>query len=197
MLPIFFRETWPAAFFWPLVVVWGLLEFRAYRTKRASPETEERDEASLHLIVWSVWGAIVLASLLSLAAPGLAFGRYREPAFWAGTVLLAAGVALRRYAIHTLGRFFIHEVVIHSGHQIVDRGPYRWVRHPAYSGSFVALAGLGLALGNLASLVAIVAIPTVAYAYRVSIEERVLVSALGQEYRDYMRRTRRFIPFLF
>ena len=106
-------------------------------------------------------------------------------------------MALRRYAVHSLGQFFIHEVVIHAEHRVVDRGPYRWIRHPAYSGTFLALIGVGLAFGNWAALVGMIILPTLAYANRVTIEERTLVAALGQEYRNYMRRTRRFIPFVF
>jgi protein-S-isoprenylcysteine O-methyltransferase Ste14 len=86
---------------------------------------------------------------------------------------------------------------VSAGQTVVQAGPYRFIRHPAYSGSLLTVLGLGLALGNWASLAAILAGALAGYTYRVSVEERALREALGQPYLDYMRRTRRFIPFIF
>jgi protein-S-isoprenylcysteine O-methyltransferase Ste14 len=197
MLPLFLRDALPAAVFWPLCTAWALTEWRGYQTMRPGPHTEERDGESLRFIIWGVWLSIALGSFLTLTVPQASFGPHAAVPFWIGIGLLAAGVALRRYAVHSLGQFFIHEVVIHEAHRVVDRGPYRWIRHPAYSGTFMALIGVGLALGNWAALLGIIIMPILAYGNRVTIEERTLAAALGQEYRSYMRRTRRFIPFVF
>jgi len=197
MLPLFLRDALPAAVFWPLCTAWALTEWRGYQTMRPGPQTEERDGESLRFIIWGVWLSIALGSFLTLVVPPASFGPHAMVPFWIGIGLLAAGVALRRYAVHSLGQFFIHEVVIHAEHRVVDRGPYRWIRHPAYSGTFMALIGVGLALGNWAALLGILVMPVLAYANRVTIEERTLAAALGQEYQNYMRRTRRFIPFVF
>ena len=197
MLPLFLRQALPAIVFWPLCTAWALTEWRGYQTMRPGPQTEEYDGESLHFIIWGVWLSIALGSFLTLTVPQASFGWNATVPFWIGVGLLAAGVALRRYAVHSLGQFFIHEVVIHAEHRVVDRGPYRWIRHPAYSGTFMALIGVGLALGNWAALLGILVMPVLAYANRVAIEERTLATALGQEYRAYMRRTRRFIPFVF
>ena len=197
MLPLFLREALPAAVFWPLCTAWALTEWRGYQTMRPGPQTEERDGESLRFIIWGVWLSIALGSFLTLMVPQASFGPHAPVPFWIGVGLLAAGVALRRYAVHSLGQFFIHEVVIHAEHRVVDRGPYRWIRHPAYTGTFMALIGVGLAMGNWAALLGILVMPVLAYANRVTIEERTLAAALGQEYRSYMRRTRRFIPFVF
>jgi protein-S-isoprenylcysteine O-methyltransferase Ste14 len=198
MLPWFVRQALPAAVFWPLCSAWAFTEWRGYQTMRPGPQTEECDGESLRFIIWGVWLSIALGSFLTLTLPQASLrGHAVAIAFWIGVGLLTAGVALRRYAVHSLGQFFIHEVVIHAEHRVVDRGPYRWIRHPAYSGTFMALIGVGLALGNWAALLGILIMPVLAYANRVTIEERTLVRALGQEYRSYMRRTRRFIPFVF
>jgi protein-S-isoprenylcysteine O-methyltransferase Ste14 len=71
------------------------------------------------------------------------------------------------------------------------------VRHPSYTGVLITLVGLGLALGNWAGLLALLACMAAAYTYRISVEEAALVAALGEPYKEYMRRTRRLVPFLF
>jgi protein-S-isoprenylcysteine O-methyltransferase len=96
-----------------------------------------------------------------------------------------------------LGRFFTYDVAVQAGQGIVEAGPYRYIRHPSYTGALVTLVGLGLALGNWAALLTILACMGIAYAYRISVEEAALIAALGEPYKQYMRRTRRLIPFLF
>jgi protein-S-isoprenylcysteine O-methyltransferase len=195
MLPLFVQEALPAVVFWTLVVAWALTELRGYRTRRAG--TSAQDGASLRFIILGVWGGIALGSLVTLTVDGASLPAHRDLAFWLGIGFLAAGVALRQYAVRALGRLWVHEVAIQAQHEVVEAGPYRWIRHPAYSGSLLGFIGVGLAMGNWAALVVIAAIPMLAYAYRVSVEERALSAALGDDYRAYMRRTRRFIPFLF
>jgi protein-S-isoprenylcysteine O-methyltransferase Ste14 len=95
-----------------------------------------------------------------------------------------------------LGRYFTRDVATREGQRVVESGPYRWIRHPSYTGILMTAAGFGLALGNALAL-AIVLIGVLAgLLYRVAVEERALATDLGQPYRTYMLRTRRFIPFL-
>jgi len=96
-----------------------------------------------------------------------------------------------------LGRFFTYDVAVQPGQTVVEAGPYRYIRHPSYTGGLITLAGVGLALGNWAGLLLLLACMGVAYAYRIFVEEAALVAALGQPYRDYMQRTKRLVPFLF
>ncbi|HWT83467.1 MAG TPA: isoprenylcysteine carboxylmethyltransferase family protein, partial [Candidatus Methylomirabilis sp.] len=71
------------------------------------------------------------------------------------------------------------------------------IRHPAYTGTLITMFGLGLALGNWLSLLVLLAGWAAGHLYRVSVEEKVLVNYFGEPYRDYIRRTRRFIPFVY
>jgi protein-S-isoprenylcysteine O-methyltransferase len=88
-------------------------------------------------------------------------------------------------------------VAIHSGHEIIDTGPYKRIRHPSYTGALLAFLGLALTLTNWVSL-AVVLIPILlAFSRRISIEENALASALGSPYINYMRRTKRLAPFIY
>ena len=121
----------------------------------------------------------------------------RVAIYWIGIACMLLGVALRWYAIRTLGRFFTRDVAVRGDQTVVQTGPYRLIRHPAYSGTLLTLLGIGLALTNWASVVAIVGGGLIGHLYRVRVEEDALKRALGQPYEDYMRRTKRFIPFVF
>lgn len=111
-----------------------------------------------------------------------------------GLGVVIAGAGLRIWSILTLGRLFTFLVTIQANHQLVDRGPYRILRHPSYTGGLVALAGIGIALDNWLSVVALLLIPLAAVLIRIFVEETRLREGLGQSYRDYQARTWRLVP---
>jgi protein-S-isoprenylcysteine O-methyltransferase Ste14 len=98
--------------------------------------------------------------------------------------------------MRVLGRYFTFNVAVHAGQTVVEAGPYRYIRHPSYTGALITVVGLGLVLGNWAGMIALVACVGTGYAYRIWVEESALVLALGEPYRAYMGRTRRLVPFV-
>lgn len=108
--------------------------------------------------------------------------------------LFAAGLVIRWWAIVTLGRFFTVDVVIEKDHELVERGPFRFVRHPSYTGVLLAFLGWAITLWNWVAM-GIVLVPIfVAFVRRMKVEESALTEALGDQYREYMRRTKRLVP---
>jgi protein-S-isoprenylcysteine O-methyltransferase Ste14 len=76
------------------------------------------------------------------------------------------------------------------------RGAYRYVRHPSYTAGIMMFLAIGIALGSwLSTLITFLASAGV-YVYRVRVEERALAAAIGQPYVDYMKRRKRFVPFI-
>ena len=104
---------------------------------------------------------------------------------------------LRWWAIITLGRFFTVDVTIEKDHELVERGPFRMVRHPSYTGVLLAFVGLALTLDNWAALLVILLPIGVAFIHRMNVEENALSGALGSQYTDYIRRTKRLVPFIY
>src|SRR5205823_10996608 len=98
----------------------------------------------------------------------------------AGVVLFVAGLILRWWAVITLGRFFTVDVTIEKDHELVDRGPFRIVRHPSYTGVLLAFVGFALSLRNWAALVVILMPIFVAFVRRMNVEEEALSQALGR-----------------
>lgn len=147
----------------------------------------------LTLLALSSAAAVLAAALL----PGAAMVRGRAVVFGLGIAQILVGTALRTYAIRVLGRYFVITVAVGPDQLVVERGPYRLIRHPSYTGALLSLLGCGLVFTNWVSLAAIIVGNAVGFGYRVMVEERVLARALGQPYISYMRRTRRLIPYVF
>ena len=137
-------------------------------------------------------GGVLVALVLAAVWTGAAIPWLRPQVTIAGIVVFLLGAALRWWSILTLGRYFTMEVAVRSTQSVVQSGPYRVVRHPSYTAILIMLLGLGLALANWASLVILLAGGLIGLGYRVRVEERALVDALGQPYVDYMRHTQRF-----
>jgi protein-S-isoprenylcysteine O-methyltransferase len=168
----------------------------AKRARRG--ETQLKDAGSLRLL-WIVIGiSTFLAFLLAGSLPDLTFGAgaatVTRPL---GLGVFIAGLALRWYAIVYLGRFFTVNVAIASDQRVIDTGPYRYVRHPSYTGALAAFLGIGLLLNHAAALVMITVPPLLVFLRRIHIEEAALLAGLGDNYRAYMRRTRRLVPGIY
>jgi len=165
--------------------------------KRSTDTTRARDHGSLLLIVILWWTGILLDFLLSFFLAQAAIFWKRAAIFYLGISLMLAGIALRLYTMALLGRYFTFDVAVHSGQQIIQAGPYRYVRHPSYTAALLTLTGFGLALGNWAGLLAALACLSFAYSYRIPVEEAALLETLGQPYARYRARTWRLVPFLY
>ena len=164
---------------------------------RRDPSAHREDRGSTYVLlgaiavgagIW-IWAAM---DWRSAAIPWL-----RPQVTIAGIVMMLLGTALRFWAIVTLGRYFTIDVAVRSRQPVVQTGPYRLVRHPSYSGLLLIMVGMGVALANWVSLIVLPACVMIGLLYRVRVEERALVQVLGQPYVDYMRRTKRFIPFVY
>src|SRR5271154_6535209 len=168
--------------FWIACAAWILPEIVAWQAKRSSDSSQARDHGSLNLIVVLWWGGIAVAVLMSSLLPHAAMSWKRTSVFLVGISFMFVGIALRWYSAAVLGKYFTFDIAIQSGQTLIEAGPYRYIRHPSYSGALLSLLGCGLALGNWAGLCAGMCCLGFAYAYRIPVEEAVLASALGDVY---------------
>jgi len=183
--------------FWGAFASWILPEMVAWRVKRASGSAQARDRGSLILIALLWWTGIALDFSFSLLLPQATISWKRTLVFFIGICLMVLGIGLRWYSARVLGKYFTFDIAIHGGQVLIETGPYRYIRHPSYSGALLTLLGFGMALSNWAGLAAAISCLGAAYAYRIPIEEGALTAALGDPYRQYVRRTWRLVPFLF
>jgi protein-S-isoprenylcysteine O-methyltransferase len=154
------------------------------------------DRGSLILLI-SMFFIVLTGAWYARVALGWArFAAWRLPLFLFGLVLVWAGIALRLWAVRTLGEFFRTTVMVQDDHRLVETGPYQWLRHPSYTGTLLTLLGFGLSFGNWISLALLIAGPLLAYSYRIAVEEKALRLRFGPQYDAYARRRWRLIPFL-
>jgi protein-S-isoprenylcysteine O-methyltransferase Ste14 len=119
-----------------------------------------------------------------------------EPLRWIGLAFIVAGVAFSLWAIATLGRHYDLELEIHRDHELVRTGPYRFVRHPVYTGLGLHFAGACLATGNLLLIAGTLLVTYPALYLRARTEERLLRQRFGAAYDEYARRVRMLVPLL-
>jgi protein-S-isoprenylcysteine O-methyltransferase Ste14 len=154
-----------------------------------------QDRLSGPVLVACVLLAISLGSAIARRVPSAAMREGRPVIFAVGLAVAISGITFRWYAIVTLGRFFSMRVQTTSDQPVVQTGPYRFVRHPSYTGGLMTVLGVLLMSANWLTLLCF-AIALAGFAYRIYVEERALIFALGDAYRDYMRHTKRLIPYL-
>lgn len=138
-----------------------------------------------------VLGVLALPAGVALV-PAADFGGIA--AFVSGLVVLWAGILLRWWSFAALGGLFTMVVKASAAQQIVDRGPYHYVRHPSYTGLILVILGCGIVLGNWIGAVVAVVIITTGLIYRLLREERALIAASGRAYLDYARGRARLVP---
>jgi protein-S-isoprenylcysteine O-methyltransferase Ste14 len=110
-----------------------------------------------------------------------------------GTLLVAAGLLFTAWARVHLGRNWSSTVTVKEGHTLVRSGPYRFVRHPIYTGILLALLGTALAIGAPYGFIA-VALFLIGLLIKLSVEEARMRETFPAEYDDYSRHTARLIP---
>jgi protein-S-isoprenylcysteine O-methyltransferase Ste14 len=114
---------------------------------------------------------------------------------WLGPALTLAGIAFTIWARVLLGGNWSGNVTLKHGHELVVDGPYRWVRHPIYTGILVALAGTALALGEWRGVLAL-AIAAAALWRKLGLEEALMRGQFGDAYARYAERVPALIPFV-
>ncbi len=200
MLPLIYTEPIAASLFLAVCLVWLVPEIAGMHRQMAKLSRNAegmQDRGSLAVLLGLQWIGLSLNFLLAWLVPSAAIDWQRITLFLLGLVAILFGVALRWFAIRELGGYFTRDVAVTPGQPVVMHGPYRLIRHPAYSGTFLTMFGLGLAMNNWASLAALLLCVFLGHLYRVQIEEKAMLRTIGQPYIEYMHSTKRFIPWVF
>jgi protein-S-isoprenylcysteine O-methyltransferase Ste14 len=142
--------------------------------------------------------AAVAVAILILAprfAPGLDIG-HDAATFAVAMVLLVAGVALRVWSFRALGQLFTFTVKVSADQPVVTAGPYRVVRHPGYAGGLLAMIAIGAMYGNWLGLAAVFAMWLTIIVWRIRIEEKAMLAAIGPRYSAYAAQHKRLLPLV-
>jgi protein-S-isoprenylcysteine O-methyltransferase Ste14 len=116
---------------------------------------------------------------------------------WVGLLIAVGGMSVRWWANRTLGEYYTRTLRVTAAQSIIQKGPYRMIRHPGYLGSMLMWVGAGLATTNWIVFTLAMVVMFAAYYYRIQAEEQMLMAAMSQDYREYESRTWKLIPFVF
>jgi protein-S-isoprenylcysteine O-methyltransferase Ste14 len=117
--------------------------------------------------------------------------------FFIGTACLLLGGSLLFLSRKQLGKYGGSKIVIENEHQLITSGLYHYIRHPVYLGFLILFSGYSVALGSIIMMVIITGVFLLLFIKRMNLEEKLLLSQFGDEYLNYMKRTKRLIPFLY
>ncbi len=186
------KNVFQAVFIFYLFSEICLLCFTGMYGRKKSGNGERADRGSCLLIVAGFMLIMGINLILRKHTP------YVMPVFlfWAGIVFTLAGIIVRVYSVWTLRRFFTFSVRVRSGQKIIQSGPYRLIRHPAYSGSILSLTGIAMCFRSVLGLMGTLVVIAIVYGYRISVEEKALERNFKTDYTEYKKRTRKIIPFL-
>jgi protein-S-isoprenylcysteine O-methyltransferase Ste14 len=177
-------------------ILWFLSEVGLNILLRSKmPNSQETDKNSIRII----WITIIL----SVTAGVFAAIKTNIPLVetnllkYIGLILIIAGVVVRFTAIRTLGKFFTVNLAIDSEHRLIDTGLYKYIRHPSYTGSLLSFLGLAVYFNNWICLPVILVPIITVFIFRINIEEKLLIQQPGLNYSEYIKRTKRLIPFVY
>lgn len=173
------RHVIPAAW-----LAWALYWWVAARGTKATHWRESAASRILHV-------APLIAAFLLLSPTRMPTGSVA--AAWIGAALTVAGLGFAVWARRHLGRNWSGTITLKVGHELITSGPYRWVRHPIYSGLLLAFAGSAIATGGLRGVLAFF-LAAFAIGRRVQLEEQAMRRQFGTAYEDYARRVAAVIP---
>ena len=177
-----------------LVFIFAASEVAIRAFSLRNRDTRTRELTSLVVVasgfIVGIVGALAVAARVTATA--IPFGR--TALFVVGCVAMVFGIAFRGWSVIVLGRYFTVDVRVRENQQVIDRGPYRLLRHPSYTGLLCTCLGIGLALGNWLALLLAIVPTTIAIAFRIRVEERALLAGIGEPYREFCATRSRLIP---
>jgi len=190
--PAFMRTRLVA---YPLLAVFFVSE----RLLRQGDEARSLDVSAMDKgttrLVGAAYAVAINAGLVVPALCRSGPGRISNPHLpKVGLALMVLGLRLKWWAMQTLGRFYTRTLRTAPDQRVVDSGPYRYVRHPGYLGAVAMWIGFSLSTRNWLALLGITSTMLVAYTWRISAEESMLVQTIGAPYAAYQRRTARLFP---
>ncbi len=149
---------------------------------------------------WRLAGIVVFFGLILVFRnlPGAFRSRviaHSDASEWTGIAVCAAGVAFAIWARRTLGTNWSGNPTIKVGHELIQGGPYRFVRHPIYTGILLAVAGTVIGNGRVKDLLVLAFVLVIVFV-KIRIEEGLMTRQFPQAYPEYRKRTKAIIPFV-
>jgi protein-S-isoprenylcysteine O-methyltransferase Ste14 len=177
-------------------ILYGLFELLMSRRQRNERNiAKSGDKGSVWLIVISISIGYWLSFIIGATRIGRIY--HWDTFFVIGAILIIIGLIIRISSIMTLKQQFTYTVTKIEDHELIEKGLYKWIRHPGYLGQLIIFTGISASLSNWLSIVLMIIPVLSGYIYRIIVEERFMIEQMGEKYRNYQARTKRLIPGIY
>lgn len=184
-------------FFYGIWVLWTILWLVFARNVKVTAHRQAALPRLLNMALLLCAAALLAAPHLPVSALEARLLPGSQWKLWAavGAALTFLGLLFTVWARIYLGRNWSGVAAVKADHELITGGPYRWVRHPIYSGLALAFVGMAIAGGQWRGVLAI-ALALIAIVQRIIVEERFMRQQFGVVYDAYAQRVRAFVPGL-
>jgi protein-S-isoprenylcysteine O-methyltransferase Ste14 len=177
---------------------WGLFTLVWVISAFSVKPTKEHQNWGSRLITVSlmVIAILLLAGIISVCGLNTRILRDTFASQIIGDSIMLAGLVTAIWAHFSLGSNWSAAITFKEGHELIERGPYRFVRHPMYTGMLLMVLGTAIAVGRISALVAVTVFFFTVW-QKLRQEEALLMKRFPEAYQRYMSRTKVLVPFLF
>jgi protein-S-isoprenylcysteine O-methyltransferase Ste14 len=194
MTPVLAKYFWLAC-----VVAWWLIRFPYERkARKAKVKASRRDARELILLGISLTGLGIIPIIYVFTGFPASANRSFVPLIaWLGIIPALGSLWLFWRTHRELGRNWSVSLEVRDKHELITGGVYRYVRHPMYSAFFLWAVAQCLLLPNWVAGISGLIGFGILYSFRIGREERLMLEAFGEQYRAYMARTARIVPWIY
>ncbi|MEM9928702.1 MAG: protein-S-isoprenylcysteine O-methyltransferase [Bacteroidota bacterium] len=185
--------------FFAIVIGTGIIRYPHEKRNRQNNVTTNKKKGLEILLLALVWVGMMILPLIYVFTSWLSFADYQLPVFWQilGILLIIPGLWLFYRSHHDLGQNWSVSLEIREGHNIISSGVYELIRHPMYTAIWLLCLAQALLLNNYVAGLSGLVFFGLLYFLRVGREEKMMLGQFGQEYQEYMKKTKRIVPYLF
>jgi protein-S-isoprenylcysteine O-methyltransferase Ste14 len=177
-------------------VLYGLFElFSGILHKQKSKVVNSGDRMSIFVLIISISFGYAFAFWVASTKTGRIY--HWNTFLIAGGLIALSGLVIRISSILTLKKHFTYTITEVEHHELIEKGLYRFIRHPGYLGQLIIFFGISLALSNWLSIL-LMMIPVISgYIYRIHTEEQFMIKQFGDTYLSYRGKAKRLIPRIY
>lgn len=179
-----------------IAYLYGFFEYYiSFRQRQKIKIVHKGDKGSL----WILSISIAIGYLLSFSVAYTRIGRiyHWNILFALGMIIVIVGFMIRIISIRTLKQYFTYSVAKAENHEIIEKGFYKFIRHPGYLGQLLIFTGISISLSNWLSVILMFISTLMGYMNRIRIEENFMIVQMGAKYSDYKMRTKKLIPKIY
>jgi protein-S-isoprenylcysteine O-methyltransferase Ste14 len=165
---------------------------RKGKTARSLEKTASDRKSTLFLVI-TFFVVLFISAILNWFGIG---SFHNESVAIVGLLIMILGLAIRILSIRTLGKFYTRKLLTTNEQEVIQKGIYKYIRHPGYLGTVLIWSSAGIAMQNVLVIIVATILVLISYYYRITSEEQMLVKTFGEKYSDYKKHSWHLMPFI-